>query len=127
MPSGATGTAQTDLAEGKCQVVGDHQQVLRIKAFLVHPIAHRFATKVHERLRLDQHEGAPFVLEPRSIGIAARAEGGLERGGKGIQHLEADVVACAGIFRPGITEARNEVFHGSAVKLQAPHEAGLVD
>src|SRR5690606_10183387 len=114
--AGATLGPDADGAERQGQVVGDHQEAVHRNVLLVQPVAYRLAAEVHVRAGLDQHERAALVPELRAIAIAGRREDHPGHLGQRIEHLEADVVPCADIFRPGIAQAHDQVFHGAQRK-----------
>ena len=102
---------QTQVAEGKCQIIDHDQGLFDGNFLLVHPIAHGVAGKIHISRRLEQDEG--LVLNPDSCHepISLVLPSGTGFFSQIVDNAETDVVARAVVFMSDVSETDDEVIH----------------
>ena len=99
-------------AEGKSEVINDHEESFQLYLLFVHPVAHGVATEVHIGGRLEEEERLVLHAHFADEAIALVLKGYIGCGGHCVQHAKANVVARPSILGPYVAQAYDEMVHG---------------
>ena len=102
------------LAERQVDVVAHDQQVRRRDLIEVQDLADGSAAQVHERLRLDEEDFLPVLVQLGHLGLEPPLEAaGVRTRRQGIDHVETDVVPRPLVAAARIAQTDDDLHHAS--------------
>jgi len=109
----AAGTAlgfETDASDFHIEIVGNDEESIDGDAIALEQRADGLAADVHERHRLDEHDGMALDLTDADQGaFTVLADGDLVLVGELVDDFEADIVASPFVFGAWVAEADDEI------------------
>ena len=111
--------AHAQLAQRQVNVVVDQEQVIHLRLIPRNQLRHALAGEVHKRLRLDEHQLFPADEALADLPVhRVFGELNMVLFAEHVNHVEADVVPCSGVFPARIAQTD----HNEHICLRFPQQ-----